>query len=858
MEMSSKDIKKSKSRNSYDNTNIYIKIDGKNKLEEQSDDLMSQLLMESVNSIQVENIGKEINKFFVKILPENKEGDILKFNYALATKIKKKFNLNKIETKSKCEEYLNAIINMKIDPNVPLALTRDINEKLSFVLMVIFKHIKKKGKFSDYEDVKQCVSKLANSQNGILDSLQNKNDSNPYSYMYSNDSYIDDNDLYESENKVKTNEFFDNKIEVEPLRMSHAVQFKRNEIMNINNNMYNYKGQQLKKENKIPQEVFILREKFENIKIIKLSLKNHNSINNELILLDQNDIMYNIFVLINLKLIFQNLMGIELDLSNEIILKDEILDINAKFEKVLKQTKKNRKMTYYKSENKTRIYDVYKNKILLSSYNRNTTTEDIESSDNFSSFALISNNEQSKKQQEKFLNKHMYSLQMIVIYWYFITLLNDIKICNFTLPINFEEKILLMLKESKIILFDFNIFNNMSSKLTEVTIDFNSLENKLFQQIISFLFVNTQLTKCNLSLFPPEEYFEPRHLFNLLIQSSKSKFYKSEIKPGEEIDIFILRKMSEFFENNINKLFCYFYQMTKIKEISLIFDIPSVMNKVSNYEMIILKFIINIFLLIKSRNTFRNITIISDNLNFDNRKHPFLTEFLENMDLFNKKKSKIESLTLKFRIYEIHNLYRIIPYNVNHLSLGSFDLPSFKYFVEYITSSEYCVHSQIQYLQITLSNTIITLDEECYNALEKLLIYYPKNLEEIRINTSIYANKEQIENLIKKTNYNKISKISFFLNLTNNDENNDNNENNENKMFVTPKKNKLNAEKSNENGLDLYYIQKEKDYETFKNYILNMMYKVGKKYNKDFMDFNIFSQLEKFLFNKGKKKVIIQ
>ena len=180
-------------------------------------------------------------------------------------------------------------------------------------------------------------------------------------------------------------------------------------------------------------------------------------------------------------------------------------------------------------------------------------------------------------------------------------------------------------------------------------------------------------------------------------------------------------------------------------------------------ELNILKFIINIFLLIKSRNTFRNITIISDNLNFDNRKHPFLTEFLENMDLFNKKKSKIESLTLKFRIYEIHNLYRIIPFNVNHLSLGSFDLPSFKYFVEYITSSEYCVHSQIQYLQITLSNTIITLDEECYNALEKLLIYYPKNLEEIRINTSIYANKEQIENLIKKTNYNKISKISLFM-----------------------------------------------------------------------------------------------
>ena len=42
--------------------------------------------------------------------------------------------------------------------------------------------------------------------------------------------------------------------------------------MNINTNMYNYKSQPLKIENKIPQEVFILREKFENIKVIKLGL----------------------------------------------------------------------------------------------------------------------------------------------------------------------------------------------------------------------------------------------------------------------------------------------------------------------------------------------------------------------------------------------------------------------------------------------------------------------------------------------------------------------------------------------------------------------------------------------------------
>ena len=707
------------------------------------------------------------------------------------------------------------------------------------------------------EDISKWINKESGDNRGILDILQKATSSDlntTYSYMCSpNYMNSDDNDMSDL-GKTSISPFMANKLNFESLRITQVTQSRKTTAfldLNENKRMNNIQN---KNANKIPLELFILREKFENIKTVRLSLKKQDPLYNELKPMEQNDIIYSIFVLSNLKLLFQNLIGIEADLSNEIILKDGIVDINNYYEKTLKQNKKNRKMTYYKSENKIRIFDVYKNKLLYSQNNK--SSEEVESSDNFSIFNIKDMSiDDTKKIQERFINKHIYSLHMIIIYWYFITKLSELRSFNLTIPINYEDKILLMLKESKIFLFDFNIFNDMSNKLTEATIDFNSLENKLFQQILSFLFLNTRLTKCNLSLFPPEEYFEPRHLFNLLTQSSKSKFYKSEIKPGEEIDVFILRKMCEFFEVNINKLFCYFYQMRKIKEISLVFDIPSIMNKVSNYEMIILKFVLNIFILIKSRNSFRNITILSDNLNFDNRKHPFLTEFLENMDLFNIEESQIESLTLKFKIHEIHNLYRIIPYNVNHLSLGSFDLSSFKYFVEYITSSEFCVHSRIQYLQITLSNTIITLDEECYNALEKLLVYYPKNLEEICINTSIYANKEQIENLIKNTNYNKIEKISFYLNLNNNDENN---ENNEIKMFSTPKKIKLNAEKSKEKGFDLYYIKKDGDYELFKNIILQMMYKVGNKYNKDFMDFNIFSQLEKFLCNKGKKKIIIQ
>ena len=827
----------------------YLTIDSKNKLSEENDDILNQRITDLANSTIVENVGNEINKFFIKILPENKEADLLKFNYSLSSKIIKAFGLNNIMLKQKCEEYISDIINMKIEPNSPFSLTSEINEKLSLILSVIYRTIKKEGKLFSIDDINNWVIKEYEENKGILDILQksSNNDLNAtYSYMCSPNIYTDLNDGSDL-GKSSLSPFMANKINLEPLRITQVVQSRKTTAFLNLNESKKMNSIQNKNANKIPLELFILREKFENIKTVKLPLKKHSAIYNELIPLEQNDIIFSIFVLSNLKLLFQRFFGIELDLSNEIILKDELADINNYYEKILKENKRSRKMTYYKSENKKRVYDVYKNK----SYNQNNkSAEEIESSDNFSMFSIREINiDETKKNQERFINKHIYSLHMIIIYWYFITKLSELKYFNLTIPINYEDKILLMLKESKISFFEFNIFNNMSDKLAEVTIDFNSLENKLFQQIVSFLFVNPQLTKCNLCLFPPEEYFEPRHLFNLLNQYSKSKFNKSEINPGEEIDVFILRKMSEYFEANINKLFCYFHQMQKLNEISLIFEIPSIMNKVSNYEIIILKLILNIFTLINSRDSFKKITVLSDNLNFDNRKHPFLSEFLDDLDLHNNKNSKIESLTLKLRIYEIYNLYRIIPYNVNHLYLGAFDLVSFQYFVEYITSSEFSVHSKIQFLQITLSNTIITLDEQCYNALKKLLIYYPKNLEEICINTSIYANREQIENLIKNTNYNKIAKITFSLNLNNNDEN---------KMFSTPKKNELNSEKSKENEINLYYIKKDEIYEEFKNSILNMMYKVGNKYNKDFMDFNIFSGLEKFLCNNGKKKIIIQ
>jgi hypothetical protein len=74
------------------------------------------------------------------------------------------------------------------------------------------------------------------------------------------------------------------------------------------------------------------------------------------------------------------------------------------------------------------------------------------------------------------------------------------------------------------------------------------------------------MKNCRLSFFPPEEYFEPQFLLNLLLNSDyqKNSNYINAIGTNEEVDIFSLRQLSEPFQININKLFVSFLTSTII------------------------------------------------------------------------------------------------------------------------------------------------------------------------------------------------------------------------------------------------------------------------------------------------------
>ena len=846
-----KENKKNKMDDDYDNILClnYIKINNKSKIEGLEEETQNQLLMDLINSISVDkgdNVGKELNKFFNIILPENKDGDVLKVNYALSKKINENTKLKKDEIKKLHEEYMTQIMNSKISQN--FILTREMNEILSIILSEIFRKIKK-DKFKKNEDLIKYIEEKSSNIKGILEKYKDKNEMSASSFIYMEN--MEDN------NDTRSNFLFSNDTTQEgSSRISRVInnpnEFNKSIYLDKNiNNRYCFRELKTLKTLNIPLEVLILRDKFEKIKKLKLILKRNNNINNEFFLLEQRDIINNIFILFNLKWLFPNLFEIELDLTNENILKDEIKSNNDKYNQFLKKTKKNKKTTYFQSEYKSRIYDIHR-RTVFNEHNKNLFDDFELLSGSFSIISSVKDNKDDEvKKQEIFLNKYMPSLEMIIIYWYFISTIDSIKTCNFTIPINLEDKILLMLKEKKIYLFEFNILSNINTdKILEITLDFNSLDNKLFQQVLNLLFKSDKMKNCRLSFFPPEEYFEPQFLLNLLLNSDNTRGirYINAIRANEDIDIFLLRKLSEFFEININKFFIFLINRPNLNEISLIFDIPGILNRIDYYELIIIKFIINMLIYLDmntSRILLKSFTILAENLSFDNRKNPFLNHSFNNINIYKKKDLHLQKLTLKFKMYRIKNIYKIIPYHIVYLSIGSFDIETLEYFVEYITSSEYNMHSEIRSLQITLGNTILHI-KQCFDILVTLLVECPISLEEISIYTNLKAKYSHIKQLLEKTNYNKIEKIFIQFNERSLEDHDFKKKYN--------KKNQL-IENKDYNFMDLYYIKRN---DKSKNKLLNIMYNIGKKYNKQFVDYNIFLDIEKFMNEKEKKQNIIQ
>ena len=878
----------------------YIKINGLDKLEEIDNDAYIQQCIMFSSALAQENennIGQEINKFFNLILTENKEGEPLKVNIAISNRYTKEKNVDK---------QIDFILNTKFGSDI--ALNSEISENIAIILTTIYQKIQSKYKFNSFDELVNKINNYDTSTKDILRQyLITEEELKRRELLYSTPvkaEYEINRFISSSPNKKRKSDPNNNDIIKKNISTISQSKSKKEKII------YEFKEQDSDKNFPFPIEMLILKQKFQMIKRLKLIISNSRSKNDKNIFdsdsfiegdnasfvnisfsssvseknLKQKDVQNIIFVLLNLNWLFPNIIEIEIDLSNDNIMKDQIGVYKSGLKFFSKILKRNLKNTDY-SQNKIKKinYDPLHGSIFENYFPVEDNVEEC-SSDSNTSFSLkvnsfpdldenLINSENDNKVVYNYIEDTQYNsfdnlikrfqctFQMIIIYAFFISKIPKLFFCNFTIPFTFENEILRMLQIQQIYLPDFNLLSFLSdAKMIKITIDFNALDNKAFQEVLSLLFKNNNLSICQLNFFPSENYFIPELLLKLLQDcnsnykiTSKSQFDKSilgKIEPYEDVDIFLFKKLSEYFEININKLFQTISIRSTVKELSLIFNIPSLIKKMDFYIRVILKFIINIFIAIDNMKlTLSTFNLQTSNFFFDGNKYPFLDEFFGKLCIYSNHELILSKLTCQMKFKNITNIYRIIPYNVTQLSIGELDYQTFIHFTEYITSSQFSRHSQLYKLKLYLSNNLINVDG-CYEYLLRLITEYPKGLKEIGINTHFIIKKEQMDNLLKSVDYNTIE--SLYMNFNNQSLKDKGYELIKKDIFFTNEINLLNEG----NYIKIYFTKRTN--KSIVNIRDNIMTNLSLKYNKDFLDYDIFKSLERFICEKEKKKYVIQ
>ena len=342
----------------------YLKINGQNKLEEIDNDAYIQQCIIFSSTLAQENeniIGIEINKFFNLILAENKEGEPLKVNIAISNRNAKEKNINK---------QINEILNNKFTEE--LVLNDELSENLAIILTTIYQKIHNKYKFSSFNELVEQINNYNLFERDILKEYLITDEENRKKERLNNSpvkpDYVINRFITNSPNKIR---------KTQPNLTTSKLQIKSpNRKKEKERIMYEFKPTKSDNDLPFPIEMLILKRKFHTIKKLKLIVSNSRSKKEKNIFdsdsfsdkdnsffnlsfssnlseknLKPKDVQNNIYVLLNLNWLFPHLIEIEIDLSNDNIVKDQISVYNSGLKYFSKLLRRNLKNTDY-SQNK--------------------------------------------------------------------------------------------------------------------------------------------------------------------------------------------------------------------------------------------------------------------------------------------------------------------------------------------------------------------------------------------------------------------------------------------------------------------------------------------------------------------------
>jgi hypothetical protein len=212
--------------------------------------------------------------------------------------------------------------------------------------------------------------------------------------------------------------------------------------------------------------------------------------------------------------------------------------------------------------------------------------------------------------------------------------------------------------------FHFLIFTCDITHLKEASFSFNSLDNKSFENIIGLINKNSEISSLKMSFFTPDINYYDNGLFNLWSSKKLSirklfleqKEFLAEHHYDKERDIIYFALHHNKFLNNFEKNLRIFNNLLKCKsfnnldELVLRFDIPTQILSSDKYITLIVKFIINLLIMITFQdNHIHTLKLLSPELCFSSLKMPYIRQLFkeicykeDNLDEKLEEKAKTE------------------------------------------------------------------------------------------------------------------------------------------------------------------------------------------------------------------------
>ena len=224
----------------------------------------------------------------------------------------------------------------------------------------------------------------------------------------------------------------------------------------------------------------------------------------------------------------------------------------------------------------------------------------------------------------------------------------------------------------------FLLLLNKLENLKDINFSFNSLDDKSFEYILGILSKNSTLSKLRMSFFTPDINYYDNSLFDLCSSKkidltqlfSEFRFYqiKNWKNKAKKINEYILNEklLNSFVINLCNLSNLLKLQILKnLEELIFRFDIPNSLINNQEYTITIIKFLINIFIMITfQQNRTKTFKILAPNLEFNGKKMPFIRTLFNEISLSKEvstdyKKIKGDIINLNLETKESKNINKI-------------------------------------------------------------------------------------------------------------------------------------------------------------------------------------------------------